>query len=71
MGKSKVAKIKEEMMWQKFGPMCGNCRWFTSTMVTTENDFNKNGWVEEKAKRCATGSFATRKSYWCPGHEFK
>lgn len=69
MAKSKVAKIKEEMMWQKFGPMCSNCNRFTVDVEHIPSQFG--GYDKEKNKRCSLGSFATSKSYWCPEHKFK
>lgn len=68
MAKSKVAKIKEEMMWQKSGPTCGNCKFFTSEMIEKENRYYT--WREEKKKKCTLGGFATGKVSWCAKHEF-
>ncbi len=69
MAKSKVAKAKEEMLWQKFGPMCGNCASFTSEIITEDTVYGTH--KEEKNKRCSRGPFATGKSCWCVEHEFK
>lgn len=69
MGKSKVAQAKEKMLWQKYGPMCGNCRFYTSEKTEKNTNWGTT-WIDERKKRCLRGKFATGKSYWCPEHEF-
>lgn len=69
MAKSKVAKIKEEMMWTLYCPKCGNCKNFTSETVEIENTYGSH--TEVKNKRCSVGGFATPSSSWCPEHSFK
>ena len=69
MTKLKVVKAKEEMIWQKFGPTCGNCKSFRSIMVEVRERFGT--FLREKNKRCIAGGFATGKAAWCAKHEFK
>lgn len=69
MAKSKVAEMKEEMMWQKKGPMCSNCKHFTSEKKEKSGYYGT--YVDERKKRCTRGGFATGKSCWCADHEFK
>ena len=68
MAKSKIAQIKSEMLWEKHGPMCGNCRYFTSEIKENKNYYG--AYKEEKNKRCSRGPFATGKICWCAEHEF-
>ncbi|MFW8602558.1 hypothetical protein ACOHYD_13905 [Desulfobacterota bacterium M19] len=69
MAKSKVAQAKEELMWQKFGPMCGNCKHFRSEKGVHKTPYGD--YIKELKKKCIVGPFATGKSCWCTSHEFK
>ncbi len=67
MSKQSEAKDKQHYVEKPVPKVCGNCRHYTSEIVTRKN-FNfgcTNILTEEKAKRCSVGGFAVKKTATC------
>lgn len=66
MKKKTVAETKRDMGFNKKGPVCSNCTYFTMDVVvekTQHGEYSRN-----KNKRCGFGFFATGLSSWCKHH---
>ena len=68
---SKVAEAKVNQGWRKHGPVCSNCKHFTSIKEKRQSLYMD--YEEESMMRCILSSyhFKVGKSNWCQKHEWK
>ncbi len=66
---SKQGEAKELQGWRKKGPVCGNCKLFTSEERKVDTGYGK--WIKEINLRCSHGGFKTGKSSWCSSHQWR
>jgi len=68
MARTTVADIKKEIGWTTEGPMCANCRWYSSEIIPAGP---RKYYKKEINKRCTRHTFATKKRAWCMHYEKK